>query len=264
MESLKQLRKICQKPNYKKVGNWMARNIVRDAALPFTWLFLHTPITANQVTAVSIVVIIIAAWFFACGTVVTFFIGAVLLQFWYLLDHIDGQIARYRKQESITGVFMDYISHYFPHLLIFPFMSIGLFKKIPNINYIYLGIIGGAFLVLINLIYDSKYKSFFWAVSKYSYNKIEMESFRESQTKRIKGSRLGFAWLYKLCEIHIIINILFFVSILFFIPGMDFKNGIKFLIMFYALLSVFVFVLKFAYFILTKRIESDFYAVFKK
>ena len=54
VEPLNELNRICQKPDYKKTGNWYVRHIVREAALPMTWLLLHTRITANQVTAVSL------------------------------------------------------------------------------------------------------------------------------------------------------------------------------------------------------------------
>ena len=242
----------------------MVRYIVRDAALPFTWLLLHTPITANQVTVVSITVVSVAPWFFAKGEANTFLIGSMLLQFWYLIDHIDGQIARYRKQESITGVFLDFISHYFPHLLIFPFISIGLFRNEQDLIYMYMGILTGAFLTLINLIFDCKYKSFFWGVSKYGYTRINIECGEEKIVKAKGIARVLFSWLYKGCEIHVIINILLFLSIFLSTTCLDFEGSIKVLLISYALLSAFVFVLKLSYYVIGKRIDADFFNTFRK
>lgn len=272
MEGLRELNRICQKKDYKKIGNWMVRHILRDAALPFTWVLLHTPITANQVTALSILFIIGSALLFSIGTVGTFFAGAVLLQAWYLMDHIDGQIARYRKQESVTGIFLDYISHYFPHLLIFPFISIGLFRNSGELIYIYVGITSAAFLSLINLIFDCKYKSFFWGVSKYGCTKIDINAQQDEKAK-VQGNKksktetkakTAFSWLYKCCEIHVIMNILLFLSILIYTPLVDFKNGIRFLLIFYALVAGFVFTLRLTYYVVARRIEADFFNTFKR
>ena len=102
VQSLKDLNNIVQKPDYKTKGNWMARNITRDMAVPLTWLFLHTRITANQITLLSLLVGLSASVAFVFFSKVNIFIGALLLQTWYLLDHVDGQVARYRKQQSLT------------------------------------------------------------------------------------------------------------------------------------------------------------------
>ena len=110
MQSMEELRKICQKPNYKKVGNFMARHITRDQALYVTRFLLPTGISANQVTLLSMVTGVIAALFFIPSNKWFFFTGALLLQLWYILDHVDGQIARYRNQSSLTGMFFDFIA----------------------------------------------------------------------------------------------------------------------------------------------------------
>src|SRR3989338_3961306 len=91
VESLKELNNICQKPRYKEVGNWMVRNILRDAALPITWALLHTPVTANQVTLASLGIGLFGILLMAFVGKGWFLLGALLLQAWYLLDHVDGR-----------------------------------------------------------------------------------------------------------------------------------------------------------------------------
>ena len=103
MESLKELNVICQKPDYKTKGNWYVRTILRDAALPVTWLLLHTKITADQVTLASLAVALLGMIALALPGTGWFVAGVLLLQLWYYLDHVDGQIARYRKTVSLTG-----------------------------------------------------------------------------------------------------------------------------------------------------------------
>src|SRR3989338_5676458 len=132
VESLKKLSEICQKPRYKKVGNWMVRHILRDAALPVTWLLLHTPITANQVTFFSLVIGIVGIGLFSALAPSLFLAGTILLQLWYFLDHVDGQIARYHKTVSITGRFFDFLTHHIIHGVIFFSLGICMYQITRN------------------------------------------------------------------------------------------------------------------------------------
>jgi phosphatidylglycerophosphate synthase len=166
IEPLRELNNIAQKPDYKKVGNWMARNITREMALPVTWLFLHLPITANGVTLIAFIFGASSAVFFAMGTRSGMLWGAALLQIWYLLDHVDGQVARYRKEESVTGVFFDYLSHHIIHIAIFIGIGWGVYLNTLNVFYILFAVIIGFSKMLLNLTYDSQYKAFYYWLNK--------------------------------------------------------------------------------------------------
>ena len=95
MESIAALRERCQKPDYKTVGNWMARHVTREMALYATRLILRTPLRADSVALLSLGCGLAGAVFLAMPAAWTLVTGAVLLQIWYLLDHVDGQVARY-------------------------------------------------------------------------------------------------------------------------------------------------------------------------
>ena len=258
MESLRELNRIVQKPDYKTKGNWMARNITREVALPFTWLLLHTPVTANQVTMVSIFVMIVSAFMFSVGTSLSFFVGAILFELWYLIDHMDGQIARYRKEESVTGVFFDYISHYIPNLLVFPFIAIGLLKGSGNLMFIYLGVIIAASLCLINLAYDAMYKSLFWGVYRCKSAKIKQAQAATACDTKISLVRRIFSALHNVCEIHVIMNILLVVGFVFVFTKVSYSLVVEFLIISYALIASFVCVTRLIFFVLTRMPNKEF------
>lgn len=264
IENLKFLNRIVQKPDYKTKGNWMARYIVREVALPFTWFLLHTSITANQLTIGSIFIILWSAFAFSFGTIRSFFIGALLFELWYLVDHIDGQVARYRKQESVNGVFLDFLSHYFPNLFIFPFIAIGLFRSVNEIRYIYYGIIIGGMITMINLIFDCKYKSYFWGIAKYGLCKIAKQNKSSASRIKLSLSRSVFSWIYKFCEVHIVMNLLFLLGVLFLFKVIDFMFALKLLINGYFFLSIFIFIMKFGYYSISRKVEQDFWKIFEK
>lgn len=167
--SLKILNNIAQKPDYKRKGNWMARNITRDMALPVTWLALHFPISANFITLLSLITGISACLFFSFGSKISILIGSVMLQIWYLLDHVDGQVARYRKEESVTGVFFDYIAHHLIHIGIFIGIAWALYAGTADKAYLLFGTGAAAGILILNLTADSRYKAFYyWINKKYS------------------------------------------------------------------------------------------------
>src|SRR6185436_19510792 len=72
------------------------RFVARVLAPPVAWLALKLGLSADVVTFFSIVVGLAGAGGFVLGTAESALIGVVLLQFSYLLDCADGDIARAR------------------------------------------------------------------------------------------------------------------------------------------------------------------------
>jgi len=261
IESLKKLNKIVQKPNYKTVGNWMVRNITRDMALPLTWALLHTPVSANGVTFISLIVGMSGCVFLSFETDAYFLWGAILLQFWYLLDHVDGQIARYRNQSSVTGIFFDYITHHIIHIGVFIGIGWSVYTHTLEVVYILLGIITATSILVLNLIYDCQYKAFFhWIkmspqlvvnreVSPVAPNIIQDES--KSKFKVV------FSWFHKLGEIHVLMNVITVIAIIQITMDLYLSH---FVILFYLVLISFVAVLKLTYFVLKSKPDKEFQA----
>lgn len=101
----------CQKPDHRRVGNWWARRVARPLALRVTWVVAPWGVSAHAVTLVAWAVGLAAAATFASGRPWGWLVGAGLLQVWYLLDHVDGQLARWRRTASLDGVQLDYWMH---------------------------------------------------------------------------------------------------------------------------------------------------------
>ena len=80
------------------VANWMLRRLETSS------------ITPNQVTAASALTAIAAAATFAGGAWPLLVVGALLLQLSFVLDCLDGQLARHRGIATPFGAWLDYMS----------------------------------------------------------------------------------------------------------------------------------------------------------
>lgn len=258
MESLDELNRICQKPRYKEVGNWMVRNILRDAALPVTWVLLHTPITANQVTLVSFFVGLIGIIFFGLISPVSFLWGAILLQVWYLLDHVDGQVARYRKTASLSGRFFDYVMHHIIHMIILFSLGIYSYRMSGSGLYVLWGFAASVSIMTFNLISDVKCKTFFeWMVA---YQKPFKATMPPEKSRVFEGKnplfRMLFSVLHKLCEVHVMMNVLTGAALL----QLTMKEWVdlRFVLFFvYGIVAPLIAVAKISYIITQRRIDEE-------
>ncbi len=151
-QSIRELRRICQDPVIQ--GNvWYARNFARKISIYFTKLLLYTRITANQTTFLFILIGIVAGLLFIFGDCWHALGGAIVLQLWYIFDHVDGEIARYRKQTSLTGVYLDRMSHFIVHPLVFMGITLGVYKNIPRLDVLVFGFLASIFLGIFDLVH---------------------------------------------------------------------------------------------------------------
>lgn len=261
VESLAELKKLCQKPDYKTKGNWYVRTILRDAALPATQLLLRTSVTANQVTLISLAVSAIAMVFLAVPGTGAFLAGAVLLQLWYYLDHVDGQIARYRKTDCLTGRFLDFLTHHLVHPALFFALGFYAFHITGSEAFILWGFVSALAILSFNLVHDVKYKTFF--------EKIEGLRVTTSVTLQKKGAEPSnvlkgtvplvkrlYSLAHKSCEIHVMMNIL---TLAVFIQMMVSSWDLRYILfIFYGVLAPIVAVLKLAYILKHKQIDREY------
>ncbi len=151
----------CQKSGYQTRGTWMARVISRPAALSITRLLIPFGISAHTITLLAMLVALAAACAFGLGGAVSLAWGALLLQVWYLLDHVDGQVARYHKTDSVSGTYFDYVMHYVVHTTCTFSLGVGLFLESGNLVWLFAGFGWMMGAILLGIANDCLYKAFF-------------------------------------------------------------------------------------------------------
>ncbi len=195
----------------------MARHVSRPAALRITRVVAPWGVSANLATFVAWAAGLAAAQALGWGTVWGWILGAATLQLWYLLDHVDGQLARLRGTASLDGVQLDYLMHHTINLLVPLGIGWGLFVRGAEPLWAAGGLLWGVASLLITLHHDARYKAFFQRLK------------RLRGRLHVRGGRGGrpavqpppprhplrlLAWTArKACEIHVVINVLALIAL---------------------------------------------------
>jgi phosphatidylglycerophosphate synthase len=146
---VKELRSICQQPLGIARESWLSNHFARAISIHITRILLHTPVTANQVTVGMILLGVAAGTLFTFGNYWLSIIGIILLLAAYILDRVDGEIARYRKATSIQGNFLDDLYHDIVKPYIFIGISFGIYANFHTITAFILGFSASVSVLLI-------------------------------------------------------------------------------------------------------------------
>lgn len=88
--------------------SWWETICLNPLVYRLTWIFAnYTRFTPNQITIISFIVGILSAYSFLYGIWPYMLIGALLFEFSYIIDCIDGRIARLKRLESRFGAYLD-------------------------------------------------------------------------------------------------------------------------------------------------------------
>ena len=75
-------------------SSWWVKLWVRKTSFLFTYLFINLGWSSNAVSYLSVFVSLLACVLFSLGMNWTTIIAIVLINFWLVLDCVDGNIAR--------------------------------------------------------------------------------------------------------------------------------------------------------------------------
>jgi phosphatidylglycerophosphate synthase len=113
--TLDELRPVVQpaeKMQRRSGEHWAGLLYMRWVSLRVTRRLVGSPITANGYTCLMIVAGVAAGAALLIPGISGAVLGALLIQIYLLLDCVDGELARWRRQTSITGVYLDRVGHY--------------------------------------------------------------------------------------------------------------------------------------------------------
>ncbi|MFQ5706464.1 MAG: CDP-alcohol phosphatidyltransferase family protein [bacterium] len=119
--------------------------VVRPISVYFTWLILQTPMSANQVTVLHMIIGILGSILLAFADLKVQLAGIFFLYLSYVIDNVDGEVARYRKQVSITGKYIDTLAHTYVIMIMFFGFGFGAFMKTGRVELVVLGFLAGFF-----------------------------------------------------------------------------------------------------------------------
>lgn len=207
--TLAELRARVHKARYREIGNWLARRVARPTAVYGTWVAVRLGLSAHQVT--------VAAWLTWMGSAVAigwgrrpmFVVGVALAQLAFWLDHVNGQVARWRGTVSLDGVYLDYLMHHAANLATGFALGYGLAARSGDPRWSIAGMAIAGGWTLLGLHNDCRYKAFFQRLKAgtESYH-VDGGSGGRPQPP-VPWPRRGLAALtwpaYKVCEPHVVL-----------------------------------------------------------
>lgn len=110
----------------KELAEPIVRYVQEPAARPLVYAFKETPVTPNQVTALSALLAIGAAYLFSLGETRAMIQGGIIFEISLILDSVDGELARAKGLASEWGRIVDGIGDYVSSIAVLIGLMIGL------------------------------------------------------------------------------------------------------------------------------------------
>ncbi len=132
--------------------HWAGRLYMREISLRITRHLVTTRVTPNQLTYLMVLAGIAAGAALLVPGVAGAVLGALLIQVYLLLDCVDGEVARWTKRTSVTGVYLDRVGHYLSEaalLVGFGLRTTALFGGHPDWLYGFVGTLAALGAILI-------------------------------------------------------------------------------------------------------------------
>ncbi|WP_110944366.1 MULTISPECIES: CDP-alcohol phosphatidyltransferase family protein [Streptomyces] len=92
--------------------HWGGRLYMREISLRIDRHLVNTRVTPNQLTYLMTVFGVLAAPALLVPGLWGAVLGVVMVQMYLLLDCVDGEVARWKKQYSMSGVYLDRVAAY--------------------------------------------------------------------------------------------------------------------------------------------------------
>ena len=143
--TLKALKNFKHRVNPEERQGAYGYYFIRPVSLYFTYLALRAGLTANQVTVLQILFGVAGAVCLAFPANAVALAGCALLQFGFVLDNVDGEVARFRKQVSVTGKFLDTVGHEIVVPCMFFGLGVGTFWRTSHWESMVFGFLAGLF-----------------------------------------------------------------------------------------------------------------------
>lgn len=169
MPSIKELRQICQ--SSPESPSLMSQSIMgrfnRVFSIYLAWIFIHLPFTPNQITVFGTALYLLGAGLFLKHEFAWNLAGVILIIISFLVDAVDGELARYRKMVGgggVGGVYVEPVSHDVQYGWVFLPISLGAYYGTGSVYPLIFGFAATSGKLLFRLL-EFRYNTLtrFWA-----------------------------------------------------------------------------------------------------
>lgn len=131
IEAVERYKRLCQK---NESENYLLdKYLFRKLSIYFTIASIKLGLSANQATFLSLLAALGSLYFFTLNSAGAMITAAVLVFLYYMLDHVDGELARYyiktgRQSPSLSGHYFDLLVHRYSTNLMLFFMGVSVYR----------------------------------------------------------------------------------------------------------------------------------------
>ncbi len=160
-------------------------------SLLFTWFFSNTPLTPNMVSILSFVITLAACGFLVAGGERNIVISGFIVWLGWVIDCVDGEVARVKGVQSSFGAWFDAIFDRVADVALFTAITVALFVQAPTLWVVVVGVLATVSTTL-------------WRLTAL-YTKV---SFGLPLTSKNPLKRIGFdtAFMYSLITAGLLLN----------------------------------------------------------
>jgi len=177
----------------KPVNHWWYTLVLKPFVLRLVYLFAnYIKFTPNQITAISFIFGLLSAFSFLQGTRFYLIVGAFLFEISYILDCVDGRIARLKGLKSVFGAYLDQMTDVVKYFFIILSLSYGQYLLMGDVSYLLLGI----FFIFLHLTLFLSAKSLQVIEKEFSIETSTIIS--NNSLKEIKQDKFHFFWKIKI------------------------------------------------------------------
>ncbi len=166
-------------------------------------------LSAHQVTAAALAASLAGAAAIATGSRGGFIAGVTLAHLGFWLDHVDGQVARWRGTVSLDGVYFDYVMHHVVNLALGFALGFGLASRSGQPLWAVAGFATAVGWAILSLHNDCRYKAVFQRLKSSQQRYIVAGGSGGRPAPPAPWPKQGsgmLSWpLYKLCEPHAVL-----------------------------------------------------------
>ena len=127
--TIDEIKKKCSDERYFAYDSMQDRLFV-PVAIYLVWLFVRIGVSGNAVSWLSALVAVLGAFLLTSSDSLVVLIGSFGYILWYLLDYVDGAVARFNGKGSVAGQYIDWIMHVIAHIAIIAGIAIGAMNSV--------------------------------------------------------------------------------------------------------------------------------------
>ena len=186
----------------KTLDGPVSRHLNRPLSIRISRRLARVPITPNQISLISFLLCVVAAWLFAIGGYVTLALGGLIAQFASIIDGCDGEIARLKFLKSDFGGWFDAVlDRYADALLLFGLTwHAHAAGPLHGVLVTFIGVRGGAVVLVVGFL--AIIGSFMNSYTADKYDNLMEVKFSKGKGIRIgRDMRIFLIFVFTLCNL---------------------------------------------------------------